>query len=68
LTPKSAIFNKEQDRKPGKKKTTILTPRFLSRKSDTTLMRVYNYEDLGKRLGDLRPAVAVKNGKEKFSL
>jgi small subunit ribosomal protein S15 len=59
LTPKSAIFDREQERKPGDEE---------DKDSDTTLMRVYSYEDLGKRLGDLRPAGAVKDGKEWFSL
>ncbi|PAN25518.1 hypothetical protein PAHAL_4G308100 [Panicum hallii] len=31
-------------------------------------LRQYSYEDLGKRLGDLRPAGAGKDGKEWFSL
>ncbi|CAN6172744.1 unnamed protein product [Urochloa humidicola] len=31
-------------------------------------MRQYGYDDLGKRLGDLRPAGAGKDGKEWFSL
>ncbi|CAL5051359.1 unnamed protein product [Urochloa decumbens] len=36
---------------------------------DTEFLRQYSYEDLGKRLGDLRPAGAAgKDGKEWFSL
>ncbi|XP_062220616.1 uncharacterized protein LOC133920018 [Phragmites australis] len=32
------------------------------------LTRIYSYEELGKRLGELRPAGAAKDGKEWFSL
>ncbi|OEL26881.1 hypothetical protein BAE44_0012099 [Dichanthelium oligosanthes] len=33
-----------------------------------TLMKTYSYEDLGKKLGELRPAGVAKDGKEWFSL
>uniref|UniRef100_K3YTD9 Uncharacterized protein n=1 Tax=Setaria italica TaxID=4555 RepID=K3YTD9_SETIT len=61
LSHKSDIFKKELERggKAGEEE---------EKDSGTTLMRVYSYEDLGKRLGDLRPAGAVKDGKEWFSL
>jgi small subunit ribosomal protein S15 len=36
--------------------------------STIALLRHYSYEELGKRLGELRPAVTAKDGKEWFSL
>ncbi|PAN08767.1 hypothetical protein PAHAL_1G435100 [Panicum hallii] len=55
------IFNKEREGnvKAGKEE---------EKDSGTTLTRTYSYEELGKRLGELRPAGAVKDGKEWFSL
>jgi len=55
------IFNKEREGnvKAGKEE---------DKDSGTTLTRPYSYEELGKRLGELRPAGAVKDGKEGFSL
>jgi len=55
------IFNKEREGnvKAGKEE---------DKDSGTTLTRPYSYEELGKRLGELRSAGAVKDGKEWFSL
>jgi hypothetical protein len=36
--------------------------------SGMMLTRTYSYADLGKRLGELRPANVAKDGKERFSL
>ena len=52
------IFNKERE---GNVKED-------DKDSGTTLTRPYSYEELGKRLGELRSAGAVKDGKEWFSL
>ncbi|CAL4885830.1 unnamed protein product [Urochloa decumbens] len=61
LSNSSSIFNKELEgnAKAGKEEVED---------SGATLMKTYNYEELGKRLGELRPAGAVKDGKEWFSL
>ncbi|CAN6274070.1 unnamed protein product [Urochloa humidicola] len=60
ISNSSNIFNRELDRngKAGNE----------DKDSGTTLMKTYSYEELGKRLGELRPAGAVKDGKEWFSL
>ncbi|CAN6233052.1 unnamed protein product [Urochloa humidicola] len=57
----STIFNRELEGnvKGGKEE---------DKDSGTTLMRAYSYEELGKRLGELRPAGAAKDGKQWFSL
>ncbi|XP_066394797.1 uncharacterized protein [Miscanthus floridulus] len=63
LTPQSNIFNPELQRNlkgVGAKKE--------EKDSTIALLRHYSYEELGKRLGELRPAVVVKDGKEWFSL
>jgi small subunit ribosomal protein S15 len=55
------IFSKERDRKAegsGKE----------DKDSGMMLTRSYSYADLGKRLGELRPANVPKDGKEWFSL
>ncbi|XP_062221660.1 uncharacterized protein LOC133920995 [Phragmites australis] len=64
LSPFSSIFNKELvDR-------TVKAEGAGKEEKDTgiTLMRSYSYEELGKRLGELRPAGTAKDGKEWFSL
>jgi small subunit ribosomal protein S15 len=63
LTPQSNIFNPELQRNlkavgAGKEE----------KDSTIALLRHYSYEELGKRLGELRPAVTAKDGKEWFSL
>ncbi|CAN6239137.1 unnamed protein product [Urochloa humidicola] len=61
MSNSSTIFNRElegKNVKAGKEEED----------SGTTLMKTYNYEELGKRLGELRPAGAGKDGKEWFSL
>ncbi|KAF8730084.1 hypothetical protein HU200_017050 [Digitaria exilis] len=62
VSSSSGIFNKELAAKaegPGKGE---------GKDSGIELMRNYTYEDLGKRLGELRPPGAAKDGKEWFSL
>jgi len=63
LTPQSNIFNPELQRNlkavgAGKEE----------KDSTIALLRHYSHEELGKRLAELRPAVAAKDGKEWFSL
>jgi hypothetical protein len=57
----SNIFSNERDGKTaGSRKE--------DKDSGMMLTRSYSYEDLGKRLGELRPANVAKDGKEWFSL
>ncbi|KAJ1281483.1 hypothetical protein BS78_04G309400 [Paspalum vaginatum] len=58
LSPMSPIFDKERER----------SDKAEDKDSAFKLTRNYTYEDLGKMLGELRPAGAAKDGKEGFSL
>jgi small subunit ribosomal protein S15 len=57
----SNIFSKERD---GKTAGSMKE----DKDSGMMLTRSYSYEDLGKRLGELRPANVAKDGKDWFSL
>ncbi|ONM56997.1 S15/NS1 RNA-binding protein [Zea mays] len=59
----SNIFSPELQRK-----FKAVDARKDGKESNVALSRLYSYEELGKKLGELRPAVGAKDGKEWFSL